>query len=449
MTVSRTSDAPTALKTVEIPYEDNRPYVLAVLARRCRWLGDDEREAIFHEAYTVMLEKERDGNLKLAEMRPQQVRAYLTQTAINKALDEGKRAERNRTEPLSGRAFDAADFAPTPDEATADRLEGAVLNEIVSELPQRRQAIIKLRFFFERAPDEIQQMLEITSRTYRRELERGVRHIGQQFELVRRDRFCDTRRSAIIAYVAGTADEKSARAAREHMANCPGCTRWAAQMREAARDVAAILPMPAMLLADGSGSRLSDAATSLQDAVANLFAGAKHQATAMMSRLDPEAAGYATAARPGTMAAVVASCIAAGGGATYCAVNGVPEVGGLFVGGNDKSAVERPSEPREARQEFPTRASVSTEPVKTPAEQTREQEGDRTQQEEATESQETVPATGQPAPETDRQASATEFGLAGSAEPVASASTESSSSSSTSSGSDGDEGSAAATEFDP
>lgn len=77
-------------------YAEHRQYVLAVLGRRCRWLQPDEREALLHDAYAVMLEKARDGALDLDAMHDLQVRAYLTQTALNKALDEGKRAERTR-----------------------------------------------------------------------------------------------------------------------------------------------------------------------------------------------------------------------------------------------------------------------------------------------------------------------------------------------------------------
>jgi hypothetical protein len=77
----------------EETYEDHRSYVLGVLRRKCGWLDQDEREAAYHDAYAVMLEKERDGRLDTAAMDPRQLRAYITQTAIHKALDEGKRAE--------------------------------------------------------------------------------------------------------------------------------------------------------------------------------------------------------------------------------------------------------------------------------------------------------------------------------------------------------------------
>ncbi len=67
-------------------YEANRDYVLAVLRRRCGWLDPSDREALVQDAYTFLLEKQRDGVLDLDAMHAQQVRAYVTQTALNKAL---------------------------------------------------------------------------------------------------------------------------------------------------------------------------------------------------------------------------------------------------------------------------------------------------------------------------------------------------------------------------
>jgi RNA polymerase sigma factor (sigma-70 family) len=428
--------------------------VLAVLARRCGWLDYDEREAIFHDAYTVMLEKERDGAIEPAEMHSNQVRAYLTQTAINKALDEGKRAERKRTEPIGERALAEPDVAPAPDEAAASHLEGAVVREIVAELPARRQAIIKLRFFFERTPDEIQRMLAISSRVYRRELERGVRHICEQFELVRAGTFCDTRRSLIIAFVAGSADEKDAREAREHLANCPGCAHWAAELREATRDVAVALPLPALALEEASGSRLAEAASAVHDQATQLVAGAKQQATAIIARLDPGAAGYATVARPGTLAAVVTGCIAVGGGATYCAIEGVGTPVNALLGGVSAKE-DRAEEPAPDPEPDPRRERRPTQPTPPPTTVEAEPVPDAGQQPPSPSPQPNAQPEPEPAPEPEPEPEpvVSEFGAEGGAEPVAPApapatvpSTDPSASSSSSSGS----GSAGVPgEFDP
>jgi RNA polymerase sigma factor (sigma-70 family) len=218
------------------PYEQHRDYVLAVLARRCGWLDRDEREEAFHDAYAVVLEKQRDGALDLHAMAPEQARAFLTQTAINKGLDEGKRVGRKRSVPLDDDSgLDKPDAGRSPDEIAAAKMDGARVREIVAELPARGQAIVKLRFFFDRSPDEIQRSLHITERVYRRELERALRHILERYELVRDGSFCESRKSVILAYVMGIAGPSRARAAQDHLATCPSCARWAVDFREATR----------------------------------------------------------------------------------------------------------------------------------------------------------------------------------------------------------------------
>jgi hypothetical protein len=54
-------EATTSSLSSATPYANHRDYVLGVLRRRCRWLAPDELEAVFHDAYALMLEKERDG----------------------------------------------------------------------------------------------------------------------------------------------------------------------------------------------------------------------------------------------------------------------------------------------------------------------------------------------------------------------------------------------------
>lgn len=214
-----------------VPYQQHRRYVLGVLAHRCRWLEPDEREEMLHDAYTVLLEKHRVGELDVAAMAPHQVRAYLVQTAINKALDEGKRAGRTRSEPIGDRTLAQPDVGATPEDLAAASLDNARVREIVAELPERQQAIVKLRFFLDRTPEEIQRLLGLTERSYRRELERAMRLVAERYELVRTGEFCESRRSVIRAYVAGIAGPNRARGARDHLASCPACAHWAVHLR--------------------------------------------------------------------------------------------------------------------------------------------------------------------------------------------------------------------------
>jgi RNA polymerase sigma factor (sigma-70 family) len=305
-------------------YEQHRDYVLSVLSRRCGWLDRDEREEAFHDAYAVVLEKERDGALDLDVMAAAQVRAFLTQTAIHKGLDEGKRAHRKRSLPIGDRELSEPDAGRAPDEVAAADLESARVREIVGELSERRQAIVKLRYFFDRSPQEIQRCLGLSERSYRRELERAQRHILQRYELVREGSFCESRRSLIRAFVMGIAGPDRAREAREHLASCPGCTAWAAELREVRRQAAALAPLPALVLPNGPLELLLDGLGGLRDQLLDAGAGVKQQAASVATRVDQATAGYASSARPGAVAIAVAGCVTIGGGATYCSVEGLP-----------------------------------------------------------------------------------------------------------------------------
>jgi RNA polymerase sigma factor (sigma-70 family) len=367
------------------PYEAHRDYVLAVLARRCRWLDGDEREAALHDAYVVLLEKQRSHELDLGAMRPPQVRAYLVQTAIHKALDEGKRAERKRSEPLGeGDALPVlADPHPGPEEHAEAHQQGAWIRELIAELPERQQAVVKLRYFFDRTPAEIQDYLGITPRTYRRQIERAVAAISQRYALISEGRFCESRRSLIVAYVAGTADPDRARLAREHLAGCRGCAAWVAGLRSGASKVAALLPIPPLAPVAGPMERIGEGLEAARHAVGDAVGAVKQHAASVVSRVDPSSAAYASGARPGAMVAAAAGCVAiAGGTATYCAVDGVPDpvrsLVGLEHANSRKPGPERPERPEEpppvapvvphAPEETPPSPDAAPAPVPTQSE---------------------------------------------------------------------------------
>jgi RNA polymerase sigma factor (sigma-70 family) len=301
-------------------YEAHRDYVLGVLGRRSPWLDGPDREAALHDAYAVLLEKQRDGGLDLEAMHPRQLRAYLVQTALHKALDEGKRAGRHRSVPLGEDDVFADDRGPTAEERVDADTERARLLEILAELPERQQTIVKLRFFFDRSPREIQRYLGVTERVYRRELERAMKAISERFELVRRGEFCESRRSLIVAYVAGVAGESRDVEARRHLSSCPSCARWAAELRLAGAKVAAVAPLPA-LVASGD-ARLHG----MGERVLGVLETVKQHATGVALRADPGAAGYAAGIRPGGILATVAGCVALTGSAAYCALEGLPVV---------------------------------------------------------------------------------------------------------------------------
>lgn len=349
------------MSTIEAPtaYEQHRDYVLNVLGRRCGWLDVADREAILHDAYMVLLEKERDERLDLDAMNAHQVRAYLTQTALNKALREGDRAYRKTSVALEDGGLDVAGDEPAADALLAQDFDGARLREIVADLPERQQVVVKLRFFFDRTPAEIQTFLGITERAYRRDLERAMRTLTERFEQVREGTFCESRRSLILGFVTGIAGPNRARKARQHLASCPACAAWAVQLRETARQAGAVVPFPVVAgaLAErshrfaGVGHQLGV----VRDRLADLAGGAREQATGVAVRADPATGSVLSSLRPGAAVAAVASCLAVGSGATYCAINGVPTPLRDLVGGKD----QKPAPKRTAAKPAATTPTVS------------------------------------------------------------------------------------------
>jgi RNA polymerase sigma factor (sigma-70 family) len=317
-----------AISSSSSPYEQHRDYVLAVLGRRCGWLEPGDREAILHDAYAVFLEKQRDGLLDTAAMRGPQVRAYLTQTALNKAMDESKRVGRRRSVSLDNEdlGIDPIDPGRGIDERVASTFDDARIREIVAELPERQQTIIKLRFFFDRTPDEIQRFMGMTERVYRRELERATRHIADRVELVRSGAFCDSRRSLVLAYVTGVAGPHRMAEARRHLESCPGCAAWARELRANVGRAAAVLPLPfvGVDVFRASAHRYTIAPRHARERLSELVSRSRDHALNAAVRMEPTKAIGFSGVRPGAAAAMIAGCLAAGSGATYCAVAGVP-----------------------------------------------------------------------------------------------------------------------------
>jgi RNA polymerase sigma factor (sigma-70 family) len=178
---THTENSPRPVDHSSANYSENRRYVLGVLSRRCRWLQPSQREDIFHDAYLVLLEKLDSGALDAADMPAGQVRAYLTQTAIHKALDQGKRAARRQSVSLDQADQNAELRSPELpiEERIIVRDDARRLEDAVRRLPERRQQVIKLRYYLGCDPQQIQEQLGVSRDVYRHELERGTRAVVQ------------------------------------------------------------------------------------------------------------------------------------------------------------------------------------------------------------------------------------------------------------------------------
>ena len=161
-----------------ISYAEDRRYVLSVLGRRCDWLDRSQLEDVFHDAYLVLLEKRESGALDTASMPRPQVRAYLTQTAINKALEQGRRSSRRRSVSLDR---DDCSELRSPEAGIEERVivreDARRVSRAITRLPERRRQVLKLRYYLGLEPDQIQRRLGVSRDVYRHELERGTRAV--------------------------------------------------------------------------------------------------------------------------------------------------------------------------------------------------------------------------------------------------------------------------------
>jgi Sigma-70, region 4 len=128
-----------------------------------------------------------------------------------------------------------------PPTATLPRADRPRIRHIVDELPERRRALVKLRFQFGRGPAEIQRHLDVSERVYRRELRLALEQLATCLELGGRG--CPDRHAAILTLIAGVPD-RGRDATRGHLAECPACARAAAELRGAARRGGELIALP-------------------------------------------------------------------------------------------------------------------------------------------------------------------------------------------------------------
>jgi hypothetical protein len=187
-----------------------------------------------------------------------------------------------------------------------------------------------------------------------------------------------------MRFVFGISTPDESAAAREHLGRCGRCELFSERLIGWREKAGAMLPPAAEGASPGVVRRVADSAgeklSALKQQVLDGGAQVKQHAAATYYRaVDPTPLA---AARPGTAAAVIASCIAIGGGAaTYCVHEGVDPLGaaqGLIASSPDT----------ESDQTNPPPEAESTGPTYTPAEPTTAEEPEPTPE-----------PTPQPAPE--------------------------------------------------
>jgi RNA polymerase sigma factor (sigma-70 family) len=262
-----------------------------------------------------------------------------------------------------------------------------VIRELAASFPPRRREVFALWAAGRKRP-QIAAELGMRERVVKREL-LEIMEEGR-IALVRRSGGgCEQGESLVTRFVCGLAGTGEAAQARLHLERCGRCTSFAERMGEWREKAGALLPLPTMEAASPglvgrTVGRVGEGIASVKRQVLGGGAQVKQQAAvAGYTRgADPTAL---TGIRPGAVAAVVAGCLAVGGGAaTYCAQNGVDPLGaaaGLIAGTQEeptqapepepatpKEPAEEPvSEPDETQTEAPVYEPVVEEPAAEPS----------------------------------------------------------------------------------
>jgi RNA polymerase sigma factor (sigma-70 family) len=175
-------------------YERYRRAVLGMLAKRFPRLDDDERLAIYHDAWTRVYVKRERGEPIGA------LRAYLLATAGAEALHA---VSRGRTPtpvgPDDPRLEALADDAPLPDEQVVTRDQARIARGLLDTLDERQRDVLKLRWDLQLSAAEVRAALGLTERQYRRLAEEGAVALASRVEELQSGQWSRRTRSLLVA----------------------------------------------------------------------------------------------------------------------------------------------------------------------------------------------------------------------------------------------------------
>lgn len=229
---------------------------------------------------------------------------------------------------------DPADLAALPtDEQAEIRAMGHLAREVIADLTPLQQRIIKIQWGWGVPRRQVAALLGISERTLKRELAEAMPVITRNVELVEAERWCDSRRSLVVAYACRVLGGRRTAMAEQHLEHCPGCRELVRAVSQRLDGLAAITPAAPALEppAERALPHIGAPFEWMRSGIGDLAGSAKQQAVALLTRTPAGDTGAVQLAAggglrgTGGMAATVVACVAVGGGATYCAIDGVPQ----------------------------------------------------------------------------------------------------------------------------
>ncbi|MGE0065796.1 MAG: hypothetical protein AB7T48_00420 [Solirubrobacterales bacterium] len=294
-------------------------------------------------------------------------------TTANRVLqreDErhGREEARKSVDGLAGLAAEepgpAEELISSEDDADLANL----VEEVRSSLPDRGRDILALYGAGYKRP-QIAERLGLSERVVKREL-LEVMDAARSTVARLAGGGCTHGEPLVLRSVCGLTTAAEEAHVRQHLARCGRCELFSERLIAWREKAGAMLPVPA---AEGASPGMIERAlhksaeslSSVKQQIVDGASQAKQQIAASYYRaVDPTPLA---AARPGTIATVVAGCIALGSGATYCVEQGVDPLGAArgLIASSPESELEPPA---------PSPEPESTGPTYTPVEPTETEE---------------------------------------------------------------------------
>ncbi len=239
-----------------------------------------------------------------------------------------------------------------------------LVSEVATSLSERKRDVLALYGAGYRRP-QIAERLGLRERVVKRELLEIMDEARATLARLAGGG-CSRGEPLVMRLAFGTATPDESNAAREHLSHCGRCELFNERLIAWREKAGAMLPAPVAegatpgvvrQITDAAGEKLS----TLKQQVLEGGAQLKQHAAATSSRVvDPTPIA---GARPGTAAAVIASCVAIGGGAAACVEQGVDPLGaakGLIASAPEDKAPEGTAPPPETESTGPTYTPVET-----------------------------------------------------------------------------------------
>jgi len=312
-------------------YERHRGVVMGMLGKRFPRFDEDERLAIYHDAWIRVLAKRERGE------EIESLRAYLLATCAAEALHAVSRSKAptpvGPQEPLF---TTLADEGTPVDEQVVIRDQARMARDLLESLDSRQRDVLKLRWDLQLRGSEVRAALGLSRRQYQRLVEEGAVEIAKRVEELEDGTWSRRQRSLLTACLVqvttggegrrGIASNRQRREAQRLLESDPHFAALFNEIRGSLNRAAALLPLPVLLGSSDAlaASQALETVTGLRDRAMDLLDAARQQATSIYIRAaDPT---LLSSPRPGTVVATLAGCVAVGGGAfgAYDAVSKPP-----------------------------------------------------------------------------------------------------------------------------